>query len=155
MHASCNQSCRQVCYDDSVHFQSMAVLLRKTDPGAGYSWPGYVLYMVNVTRVCDNYISGDCIATSGQDSCIADLLDRLLNGTLSSVWRPRAIAGVAVAGVCLSAQLVVVQPDSRSSTSKPRAHVLAYSCAPVLPLRPRATAEPHVPCKSPKVCMLC
>ncbi|KAF6260605.1 hypothetical protein COO60DRAFT_1700220 [Scenedesmus sp. NREL 46B-D3] len=87
----------QVCYDDSVHFQSMAVLLRKTDPGAGYSWPGYVLYMVNVTRVCDNYISGDCIATSGQDSCIADLLDRLLNGTLSSVWRPRAIAGVAVA----------------------------------------------------------
>lgn len=77
----------------------MAFLVRNTDPDAGFSWPGYVLYMVNTTRVCSYYISNQCYASFGQDTCIAEALDRLLNDTQSFQWTPGAIAGVATAGV--------------------------------------------------------
>ncbi|WIA13330.1 hypothetical protein OEZ85_006913 [Tetradesmus obliquus] len=87
----------QVCFDDSVHFGSMAFLVRNTDPDAGFSWPGYVLYMVNTTRVCSYYISNQCYASFGQDTCIAEALNRLLNDTQSFQWTPGAIAGVATA----------------------------------------------------------
>uniref|UniRef100_A0A383VBX5 Protein kinase domain-containing protein n=1 Tax=Tetradesmus obliquus TaxID=3088 RepID=A0A383VBX5_TETOB len=87
----------QVCFDDSVHFGSMAFLVRNTDPDAGFSWPGYVLYMVNTTRVCSYYISNQCYASFGQDTCIAEALNRLLNDTQTFQWTPGAIAGVATA----------------------------------------------------------
>ncbi|WIA33471.1 hypothetical protein OEZ86_006600 [Tetradesmus obliquus] len=87
----------QVCFDDSVHFGSMAFLVRNTDPDAGFSWPGYVLYMVNTTRVCSYYISNKCYASFGQDTCIAEALNRLLNDTRTFQWTPGAIAGVATA----------------------------------------------------------
>jgi hypothetical protein len=91
---------QQVCYEESIHFTSMAFLVRNTDPDAGFSWPGYILYMTNTSRVCDYYITNECYSSLGQDTCIADLLNNLLNGTSSGFeWTPGAIAGVAAAGM--------------------------------------------------------
>lgn len=84
----------------------MAFLVRNTDPDAGYSWPGYILYMTNTTRVCDHYITDQCYSTLGQDTCIAELLNRLLNDTSSFVWTPGAIAGIAISGVLSSVKKV-------------------------------------------------
>jgi hypothetical protein len=92
---------QQVCYAESILFTDMAFLVRNTDPDAGFSSPGYILYMNNTTQVCDNYITEDCYSTLGQDACIAELLNNLLNGTQAGFeWTPGAIAGVAAAGVC-------------------------------------------------------
>lgn len=88
----------QTCYTDSLHFQDFAFLVQHADPDSGNSWPGYVLYMHNTTRVCDYYISAACIAASGGDTCIAQMLDAIVNGTRGFMWTPGAIAGVAVAG---------------------------------------------------------
>eukprot|EP00775_Hariotina_reticulata_P005704 gene5704-5944_t len=85
------------CYDNSLHFNNFIMLVRNTDPEAGRPFPGYVLYMENVTRVCNYYITEQCLAAYGQDSCIAEMLDQLLNTTRNSL-SPGTIAGIAVAG---------------------------------------------------------
>lgn len=70
------------------------------DPDAGTAQAGYRLVMHNVTRVCDHYVTAECIEQQSEDVCTADLLTRLLvpmdfgDGS----WQPSTIAGVVVGG---------------------------------------------------------
>lgn len=70
------------------------------DPDAGTAQAGYRLVMHNVTRVCDNYVTAECIQQQSEDVCTADLLTKLLVPADSSdgSWQPQAIAGVVVGG---------------------------------------------------------
>jgi hypothetical protein len=63
------------CYDDSIHFNNFTMQVQNSDPEVGRSFPGYVLYMENVTRVCNHYITEQCLAAYGQVSgCCAAVL---------------------------------------------------------------------------------
>lgn len=71
------------------------------DPDAGTSQPGYRLRMHNVTRVCDYYVSLECIQQASEDMCTAQLINQLLEGkSADTSWQPQTIAGVVVGGEC-------------------------------------------------------
>jgi hypothetical protein len=72
------------------------------DPDTGTSQPGYRLEMQNVTRVCDYYVTAECIHQYTEDLCTADLLSRLLSPPAASdgTWQPQTIAGVVAGGAC-------------------------------------------------------
>eukprot|EP00878_Enallax_costatus_P027605 GHUV01029739.1.p1 GENE.GHUV01029739.1~~GHUV01029739.1.p1 ORF type:complete len:319 (+),score=80.47 GHUV01029739.1:267-1223(+) len=108
-----NSNWQPVCYQDSLYFEDFTTAVTASDPEAGINYGGYVLHMHNTTRVCDNYITAQCMQQLGMDTCTAQLLDQLFNGTKShKFWTPGAIAGIAVAGgwrARLGGQTVVVR----------------------------------------------
>lgn len=73
--------------------------------------------MHNVTRVCDNYVSADCIQQQSEDMCTAQLLQKLLSPDSpgDNSWQPQTIAGVVVGGGCsrASCKEVGVSPADR------------------------------------------
>lgn len=72
------------------------------DPDAGTSQPGYRLEMQNVTRVCDYYVTAECIQQFSEDLCTAELLSKLLTPPQApdATWQPQTIAGVVAGGAC-------------------------------------------------------
>jgi len=71
------------------------------DPDAGTAQPGYRMRMHNVTRVCDHYVSLECIQKASEDMCTAQLINQLLEGKpADTIWQPQTIAGVVVGGEC-------------------------------------------------------
>jgi hypothetical protein len=56
--------------------------------------------MHNVTRVCDHFVTAECIHEQSEDMCTAQLLNKLLapEPPADSSWQPQTIAGVVVGG---------------------------------------------------------
>lgn len=60
--------------------------------------------MQNVTRVCDYYVTAECIQQYSKDLCTADLISKLLSppAAADGTWQPQIIAGVVAGGACSS-----------------------------------------------------
>jgi hypothetical protein len=97
------------CYEDALHADHFSFLASYQDPDKGSQFPGYVLYMANVTRVCINTISQQCLQDTNGDEelCMAMLVASGPSSQLGkpkeaksggTVWTHGAVAGVAVAG---------------------------------------------------------
>lgn len=127
---------------------AVPVLLRQqvgsADPDAGTARAGYRLVMHNVTRVCDHYVTAECIQQQSEDVCTADLLTKLLVPADSSdgTWQPQAIAGVVVGG----AQQGPTDPQQQLC-----AKLVAVSCFLAL----GAVITRHPTCHSPRVTGRC
>lgn len=94
-----NPEWESVCYQDNLLFENFTFLVSRSDPEAGFDYGGYVLHMNNTTRVCDYLVTEQCMDQYGLDTCMAQLLDEVINGTQThTLWTKGAIAGVAVAG---------------------------------------------------------
>lgn len=67
--------------------------------------------MQNVTRVCDYYVTAECIQQYSEDLCTAELLSKLLTPPQSSdgTWTPQTIAGVVAGGACSGTRPVKLQ----------------------------------------------
>jgi hypothetical protein len=70
------------------------------DPDAGTAQPGYRLVMHNVTRVCNYFVTAECIQQQSEDMCTAQLINKLLTPeqAADTSWQPQTIAGVVVGG---------------------------------------------------------
>lgn len=90
------------CYRDSLQFDNFTFEVSTADPEAGYSG-AYLLHMTNTTRVCEHYVTQECIQQSGLDTCTAQLVDQLLNRTETT----RPLSGAAIAGVVVGGELLL------------------------------------------------
>lgn len=91
----------QHCYELALHFRTFSMIAASNDPDTGSQFPGYVLYQVNTTRVCEYTITQDCLSAHSGDEelCLAMLVTQALSGDKQGFsWSPGAIAGVSIAG---------------------------------------------------------
>jgi hypothetical protein len=100
------------CYDDAIRFSAFSTLMANNEPDKGSQSPGYVLFQVNTTRVCQNFITQQCLQDHNDDEelCMAMLIAAARRGgggaamregpAGGSFWTPGAVAGVALAGGC-------------------------------------------------------
>jgi hypothetical protein len=100
----------QNCFVDALHFETFSLVASYYDPDKGSPYPGYILFQINTTRVCQATITKQCLQESNGDEelCMAMLVAAA--GTTgvptknsgykggSGTWSPGAAAGIAVAG---------------------------------------------------------
>jgi hypothetical protein len=105
----------QNCFDNSLRFTTFSTVMAANDPDRGSQYPGYVLFQQNTTRVCQNFITPQCLADHSDDEevCMAMLVAAVsdLGGPLSrrgGSGVPRGLTPAGAAGVAVGASVALL-----------------------------------------------
>jgi hypothetical protein len=101
---------QQQCFTDALQLEHFSLLAAYNDPDKGTQYPGYVLYHDNVTRVCLNTVTQQCLQESNGDEELCMSMIVAASGIIGQPtkqgqgqhggfsWSPGTAAAIAIAG---------------------------------------------------------